>query len=57
VDVAFIENEAVRTYTDLTIAALEKMGRGDFDLQDEVDAIQALRDEIAALAPGAVPTT
>jgi hypothetical protein len=56
-DVAFVENEAVSTYTDLTIAALEKMGRGDFDLQDEVDAIQALRDEIAALAPGAVPTT
>jgi len=57
VDVAFVENEAVSTYTDLTIGALEKMGRGDFDLQDEVDAILALRDEIAALAPGAVPTT
>ncbi len=56
-DVAFVENEAVRAYTDLTIAALQKMGQGDFDLQEEVNAILALRDDVAALSPGAVPTT
>jgi len=53
VDVPFVENEAVRAYTDLTVAALQKMGQGDFDLTDEVNAILALRDDIAALAPGA----
>jgi hypothetical protein len=55
-DVAFVENEAVSAYTDQTLAALQKMGDGDYDLTDEVDAILALRDDIAALAPGAVPT-
>jgi hypothetical protein len=29
------------------------MGRRDFDLTEEVSAILALRDDVAALAPGA----
>ncbi len=55
-DATFDENAAVSAYIDQLLAALQKMGEGDVDLTDEVTAILALRDAIAALAPGAAPT-
>ena len=55
-DVAFDENPPVSAYLDQMLAALQKVGEGDFDLTDEVTAILALRGSIAALAPSAAPT-
>jgi hypothetical protein len=55
-DATFDENPPVSAYVDQILAALQKMGEGDLDLTAEVTAILALREAIAALAPGAVPT-
>ncbi len=54
-NVAFVEDAAVSAYTDQMLAALQKVGAGSVDVNDEVRAILALREDIAALAPGAVP--
>ena len=55
-DATFDENPPVSAYIDQILAALKKVGDGDLDLTKEVTAILALREPIAALAPGAVPT-
>jgi hypothetical protein len=39
VNVAFVEDAAVSAYTDQMLAALQKMGDGEFDLTDGVNAI------------------
>ena len=55
-DATYDENPPVSAYIDQILGALQKMGESGLDLTDEVAAILALREAIAALAPGAVPT-